>query len=67
MKQSEFKISVEIYDGKTAEHDQNCYVAEKRIVSELSKISISNVGCTNWRLEWRLCKNFTFLSLILSE
>ena len=51
MKQSEFKISVEIYDGKTAEHDQNCYVAEKRIVSELSKISISNVGCTNWRLE----------------
>ena len=32
MEPSEFKISisVESYDEKTAENDQNCYVAEKR-------------------------------------
>ena len=44
MKLSEFEISisVESYDEKTAENNRNCYVAEKRIVSKLSKISIPN-------------------------
>jgi len=46
---------------------QNCYVAKKRIVSKLSKISLSNFSNTNWRLEIRLFHNFTSLSLILSE
>ena len=38
MKPSEFNISisVEIYDGKTARNDRNCYFAEKRIVSKLT-------------------------------
>ena len=41
MKQPEFIISftVESCDEKTARNYQNCYVAEKRIVSKLSKIS----------------------------
>ena len=49
MKPSEFKIStsVESYDANTAENYQNCYVAEKRIVSKLSKISISNLYNAN--------------------
>ena len=43
MKSSELKISISIesYDEKTAENDQNRYVAEKNIVSKLLKISIS--------------------------
>ena len=46
MKPTEFKISIEdeSYDEKTAE---NCYVAEKRIVSKLSEISIPNFDNTN--------------------
>jgi len=49
MKPSEFKISiaVESYDKKTAENYRNCYVAEKRIVSKLSKVSIPNFDSTN--------------------
>ena len=56
MKQSELKISdsVESYDEKTAEIYRNCYVAEKRTVSKLSKISIPSFDSTNRRLEWRL-------------
>ena len=44
MKPSEFEIyiSVESYGEKTTENDQNCYVAEKRIISKLSKILILN-------------------------
>ena len=44
MKPLEFKISlsVESYDEKTAEYYRNCYVAEKRIVSKLSNISIQS-------------------------
>ena len=51
MKPLKFKISisVEIYDEKTAENDQNYYVAEKRIVFKLSKISVSNFDSTNSR------------------
>ena len=46
---SKFKItiSVESYDVKTAENYRNYYVAEKRIVSKLSKTSIQNFGITN--------------------
>ena len=44
-------ISVESYDKKTADNDKNFYVAEKRIVSELSKISIPNYNSTNLKLE----------------
>jgi len=42
MKPSEFKIflSVESYDEKSAQNDQNCYVAEKHIVSKESSISL---------------------------
>ena len=60
MKPSEFKIfiSVEIYDETTAVNYQNCYVAEERIVSKLSKISIPNFNSTNWKHEWRLCQHF---------
>ena len=49
MKPSEFKTSIlfESYDGKTAENYQNCYVAEKRTVSKLSKISEPNFYRTN--------------------
>ena len=35
-------ISVESYDEKTAEYYRDGYVAEKRIVSKLSEISIQN-------------------------
>ena len=50
---SEFKmsISVESYDEKTTENDRNCYVAEKRIVSKISKISIPNFDITNQTLD----------------
>ena len=53
MEPSEFKISllVESYDEKTAKNYRNCYVAEKRIVSQLSEISIPNFDSTNLRLE----------------
>ena len=59
VKPSEFKvlISVERYDEKTAENYRNCYVAEKRIVFKLLKISIPNFNSTNWTLEWRLFKD----------
>ena len=39
---------------KTAKTRQNCYVAEKRVVSKLLKISILNLNSTNLRLESRL-------------
>ena len=44
MKPSEFKISlsVETYDKKTTGSCLNFYDVEKRIISELSKISIPN-------------------------
>ena len=46
MKPSELKISVSVesYDEKTVENYQNCYVAEKRIISQLSNISIQPVS-----------------------
>ena len=37
------------------------YVAKKHIVSKLSNIWILNFSNTNWRLQWRLCQNFTSL------
>ena len=46
-----FRIAVESYDEKTAENYRNCYVAEKLIVSKLSKISIPNLYSTNRRKE----------------
>ena len=39
----EISISVESYNEKTAENYRNCYVAEKRIISKQSKISIPNL------------------------
>ena len=49
MKPSEFRIfiSVEGYDEKSAENDQNSFVAEKRMVSKLSNISILNFDITD--------------------
>ena len=49
MKPSEFKISilVESYGEKTAKNYRNGYIAEKRIVSKLSEISIPNFDSTN--------------------
>ena len=49
MKPSELKISisVESYDDKIAENYRNYYVAEKFIVSKLSKISITHFYSTN--------------------
>ena len=49
MKPSVLKIfiSVESYHEKTAENYRNYYVAEKRIVTKLSKISIPNFSSTN--------------------
>ena len=69
MKPSEFKIfiSVESYDEKTSENYRNCYVVEKRFITKLWKISIQNSHSVSWRLEWRLCWNFTSLSFIVSE
>ena len=65
MKPLEFKIflSVETYDEQTVENYRNSNVAEKRIVSKLSKISIPNFDSTSWTLEWRLRQKFTSLSL----
>ena len=54
-------ISVKSYDEKTAENYWNCYVAKKRIVSKLSKLSFQHFDSTNWKLEWRLCTNFMSL------
>ena len=53
MKPSEFKIfiSVESYDEKYAENYRNWYVAEKRIVSKISKISIQNFDSKKLRFE----------------
>ena len=49
MKPSGLKISisVESYDEKNAENYRNCYDAEKRIASKLSKILIPNFDSTN--------------------
>ena len=44
-------LSVESYDEKMAENNRNYYVAEKCIVSKLSKISIPNFDSTDQRLE----------------
>ena len=57
MKPSELKISisVESHDEKTVENYRNCYISEKRIVSKLSKISISNFNTMNWRLGGKFC------------
>ena len=45
--ESKVSLSVESYHEKTAENDQYCYVAEKCIVFNLSKISIPNFYSTN--------------------
>ena len=42
-----FIISVESYAEKTSENYRNYYVAEKRIVSKLSKLSIGSFDNTN--------------------
>ena len=49
MKQSELQISIRVksYDEKTVENYRNCYIAEKCIVSNLSKKLISNFNNTN--------------------
>ena len=69
MKSSEFKISmlVESYDEKTAENDRNYYVAERLIISKLSKILIPYFDGTNSRLELRLSHHFKSLSFIFSD
>ena len=48
MNPSKFKISISVegYDENTAENYRNGYVAEKRIASKLSKISILNFNIT---------------------
>ena len=58
MQTPEYKISisVESYDEKTAENYRNCYVAEKQIISKLSKISFPNFGSRNERFDRRLLK-----------
>ena len=43
--------SVTSYDEKTAENYRKCYVAEKHIVSKLSKISVPNFDTTNYKFE----------------
>ena len=47
----EFKISISVktHDEKTAENYRKGYVAEKRIVSKLWKISILDFNSKNWR------------------
>ena len=37
-------VPVESYDEKNAEKYRNCYIAEKRIISKLSNISIPNLN-----------------------
>ena len=39
----------------------------RKVHSQQSNKSLNNFDGSNWRLEWRLCQNFTSLSLILSE
>ena len=46
-----FPISVESYDEETAGNYRYCYVAEKCIVSKLSKISISKFDSIKCKLE----------------
>ena len=60
MKPSELKISisVESYDEKTAENDRNCYVAEKRIVSKLSKISMPNFDSSKFKTRIKIVSKF---------
>ena len=57
----------ESYDEETAKNYWNGYVAEKHIVSKLSKTSIRNSYSTNYWLEWKLCQNCIFLSFIVSK
>ena len=52
MKPSKFKISIPVKSY------QNCYVAEKRIVSKLSKISIPNFNSTNWKFDFVFKREF---------
>ena len=49
MKPSELKISISVksFDEKAAENYRNCYVADKPIVSKLSKLSTPNYNDTN--------------------
>ena len=49
MEPSDFKVSVSVesYDEKTAENYQDCYNAEKPIISKLSMISISSFDRKN--------------------
>ena len=42
---------VESYDEKTAKNYRNCYVAEKRIFSKLSKLSTPHFDSTNSKPE----------------
>ena len=49
-------ISIESSDEKNSENYHSCYVAEKRTVFKLSKISILSFDSPNWRLERRLCQ-----------
>ena len=53
MKPSQFKIYISVagYDEKTAENYQKGYIAEKRMVSKLSIISILNFDGKNKKLE----------------
>ena len=53
MEPSDFKIfvSVKSYDEKTDENYRNCYVAEMRIISKLSKISMPQFNSISLRPE----------------
>ena len=66
MTPSELKISpsVESYDELTDENYRNHYIAEKHIVSELSKIPILDFNSTNLRLGKRLCQIFVLYDCI---
>ena len=65
MKPSEFEIPFQskIMIKKLLKNCRNIYVVEKRIVSKLLKILITNINSTNWRLEARLCQNVTSLEI----
>ena len=60
MQPSEFKISnsIENYTEKTAENDRKRYVAEKRIVSKLSKLSIPNFNKHKLRTCMKIVSKF---------
>ena len=45
-----FPFCQKLWWNETTENCRNCYVAEKHIVSKLSKISIANFKSTNRRL-----------------